>query len=92
MVQHTNMLAADPLSIVCCKEGPPAHQKDPRLESDLGKSEAKSTPQTHCCAPQSILEPFLFSDIAYCSDEKGHSNSRNTVSMKGCCWPATMVL
>lgn len=35
-----------------------------RLDRDLGNLEAEATPQTRCCVPQTILEPFLLKEAA----------------------------
>ncbi len=81
VVSGTKMLAADPLSLVSWEVGPPwiglvcsSHPTDARLDWDLGNSEAKSTPQTHCWAPKTIPEPFLLCGRAHYPAEKGHSH------------------
>jgi len=80
VVSGTKMLAADPLSPVSCEVGPPwigivcsEHPTDARLDWDL---KAKSTPQTHCCAPQTIPETFLLCGRVHYPAERGHSHQR----------------
>ncbi len=81
VVSGTKMLAADTLSPVSCEEEPPwirlvfsSHPSDAWLDWDLGNSDAKLTPQTHCWAPQTIPEPFLLCGRAHYPAEKGHSH------------------
>ncbi len=66
---------------VSCEVGPPwvglicsAHPTDARLDRYLGNLEAKSTPQTRCCAPQTITEPFLLCSRVHYPAERGHSH------------------
>ena len=95
VVSGTKTLAADSLSPVSCEVGPQwirlvcsAHLQDAWLDWDLGNLEAKSTPWTPGCVPQTIPEPFL-----QCGMVRYPAKKRplwNTVSMKGCTWSATL--
>lgn len=60
----TSMLAPDPLSPICCDvEHPwirlvcPAHPTDAKLDEDQGNLDAKTTPDTCCCDPQTVHYP-----------------------------------
>ena len=77
----TKMFVTDPLSPGNCEVGPPwigpvcpAHPTDAQLDWDLGNLEAKSTPQTRGCAPQTSPEPFLLCGTAHYPADRGHSH------------------
>ena len=66
------------IGLVC-----PAHPTDSQLNSDLGNLEAKSTPPTRCCVPQTIPEPFLLCGMVHYPAERGHSQQGIPFSAKG---------
>ena len=66
------------IGLVC-----PAHLTDARLDWDLENLEAKSTPQTRGCAPQTIPEPFLLCSTVHCPADRGHSNQGILFPWKG---------
>ena len=79
------MFAADPLSPIICKVRPPwirllcpARPTDDQFDWDLVNLEAKSTPQTHCCAPH---KPFKAHYLA----ERGHNHQGIPFPWKGVC-------
>lgn len=100
VISATKMLATDPLSPLSLEVGPPwiecvcpAHRIDAQLDWDLGILEAKSTPQTRC-APDTILESFLFCGRVH---YLGHIIKRpqaatvTTIFMTRCAWSAVVL-
>lgn len=57
------------IGLVC-----PSHPGNAWLNCDLGNLEAKPRPQTHCCVPQIIPEPFLLWGRVQYPAERGRSH------------------